>query len=246
MSQFTGIGGLTSAEVSALIARNEPDGVAGIYACKTILNEHRPVCTYQADLYGKYLDITDNPDVWYPLADNGTITYATRVLTLSSVAGTATSTRAVINTVAYPITSNFIECSAKFVAGVVGAGGTYRKRAFGLASAFSAFPSTERAIFYSDEAGNSYIGYRGGQVALSTLPIGRNLATGDICTVRLDRVEGSANIDIARFYINGQKQYETAAIPQANCYAGIGLYTSAGTTSATTLKIDYFSFRYVP
>ncbi len=246
MSQFTGISGLTSAEVLSLIARNQDGGTAGLYDCRTILNEHRPVCTYRADLYGKYLDITDNPDVWYPLADNGTIAYSTRVLTLSSVAGTATSTRAVINTTAYAITSNFIEASAKFVTGAVGAGGTYRKRAFGLASAFSAFPSTERAIFYSDEAGNSYIGYRGGQVALSSLPLGRNLAAGDIATVRLDRVEGQANINIARFYVNGQKQYETTAIPQANCYAGIGVYTSAGTTAATTLKIDYFSFRYVP
>jgi len=226
--------------------RNQPSGIAGLYACKTILNEHRPVCSYEASLYGKYLDVTDNPDVWFPLAGAGTITYSTRNLTLASVAGTATNTRAVINTTAYPIAGNFLECTCKFVLGSVGSGGTVRKRAFGFASAFSGFPATERAIYYTDEAGNSYIGFRGGQVALSGLPIGRNFAAGDIATVRLDREEGDANISIARFYINGQKQYETANIPQVNVYSGIGVYTSAGTATLTRLKIDYFGFKYVP
>ena len=226
--------------------RNQPDGIAGIYACKTILNEHRPVCTYEASLYGKYLDVTDNPDVWYPLADNGAIAYLNRNLTLTNVVNVATATRAVINKTAYPIAGNFLECTCKFVQGTLGSGGTARKRVFGFASGFSGFPTTERAIYYTNEAGNSYIGFRGGQVALSGLPIGRNLAVGDIATIRLDREEGDANISIARFYINGQKQYETVNIPLFNCFAGLGVYTSAGTLTLTSLKIDYFGFKYVP
>jgi len=245
MSQFTGVGGLTSAQVLALIARNEDGGTAGIYDCRTILNEHRPVCTYKAELYGKYLDVTDNPDVWFPLADAGTIAYASKNLTLTTALNAATETRAVINTYAYPITANFIEATCKFVSRVNGAGGV-RYSVFGLASAFSAFPATERAIFYADSDGVSFIGYRGGSVALTTLPLGRNIQAGDICTVRLDRVEGSANIDIARFYVNGKKQYETAAIPQANCYAGIGVYCDASVTAARALTVDYFGFEYVP
>lgn len=246
MSYFSMALFTTPAQVTALIARNEPSGVAGLYACKTILNEHRPVCSYEASLYGKYLDVTNNPDVWFPLAGAGTITYSAKNLTLASRVGAATATRAVINTYAYPIAGNFIECTCKFVTGAVGSGGTLRKRAFGFASAFSAFPATERAIFYSDEAGNTYIGYRGGQVALSTLPLGRNLQAGDIATVRLDREEGDSNISISRFYVNGQKQYETANIPQANIYSGIGVYSSADTTTLNSLKIDYFGFKYVP
>ena len=59
-------------------------GVAGIYnPCKTILNEHRPVCTKEYHLTGKYLDGNDNPDVWFPIvgaASDASITYSNRVL----------------------------------------------------------------------------------------------------------------------------------------------------------------------
>ncbi|MDO9573464.1 MAG: hypothetical protein Q7I94_00610, partial [Candidatus Contubernalis sp.] len=116
---------------ASITGRNEDGGVAGIYDCRTILNEHRPVCTYRADLYGKYLDVTDNPDVWFPIADAGTIAYLSKNLTLTTSAAAATETRAVINTYAYPITGNFLECSAKFVSRVNGAGGV-RYSVFGF------------------------------------------------------------------------------------------------------------------
>ena len=225
--------------------RNQPDGVAGLYACKTILNEHRPVCTYEASLYGKYLDGTDNPDVWFPLADAGTITYLNRNLTMETSAAAATKTRVVVNTTAYPITANLLECTCKFVSRAIGSGGV-RTSAFGFSSSFLAFPSTERAIFYADSSGTSYIGFRGGSVALSACPIGRNIQAGDIITVRLDRVEGSANIDIARFYVNGQKQYETTNIPLFNCFVGLGVYCDASVSTVRALKVDYFGFKYVP
>lgn len=245
MSYFIGVLGLTSAQVTALINRGGANGVAGLYACKTILNEHRPVCTYQVDLYGKHLNVTDNPDVWYPLADVGSISYASRSLTLTTAANQATRTRVVINSTAYPITANFLEATIKVTNHANGTGGN-RYTAFGFASAFSSFPSTERAIFYRGANNLTYIGYRGGSVAVASLPIGREIATGDILTVRLDRVEGSANIDIARFYINGEKQYETTAIPKVNCYCGIGVYCDADVSTVRSVSIDYFGFRYVP
>jgi hypothetical protein len=133
----------------------------------------------------------------------------------------------------------------KIAGGVIGTGGS-RITAFGFASAFSAFPSSERAIFFRDAVGNTYIAYKGGSVATTTLPIARNITTGDIITVRLDRVEGQADINIARFYINGQKQYETLNIPIVSVYGGIGVYGDASVTTARQFKTDYVSFKYVP
>ena len=220
--------------------------IAGIYnPCKTLLNEHRPVCTYEASFYGKYLDVTDNPDVWFPLADVGSIAYSSKVLTMTTATAAATETRAVINTYAYPITGNLIEATFKLVSSTTGVGGT-RNTFFGAASALSAFPATERAGFQIDSSGNSYIVYRGGSIALTACPLGRNLAAGDVFTVRLDRIEGDANISIARFYVNGAKQYESEAIPQANCYVGLGVYCDASCSTARAVGIDYFGFRWVP
>jgi len=223
-----------------------PDSYAGIYdPCRTLINEHRPVCTYQADLYGKYLDVTDNPDVWFPLPDTGAIAYATKNLTLTTAVGAVSAVRAVINTNSYPITANMLECTFKLSGSVVGIGGI-RYTAIGFGSAFSTFPSVERAAFYIPYNGASYVGYRSSGVALTACPLGRNLQAGDICTVRLDRQKGSANIDIVRFYVNGTLQYETTAIPQTNCYCGIGVYGDADVTTARSVSIDYFGFRYVP
>ncbi|WKN02356.1 hypothetical protein FJIADALF_00020 [Methanosarcina spherical virus] len=69
MSIISGIAGLTSSEVLALINRGGEEGTAGLYACKTILNEHRPVCTKEYHLVGKYLDGAVNPDVWFPIQE---------------------------------------------------------------------------------------------------------------------------------------------------------------------------------
>jgi hypothetical protein len=245
MSYFTGVLGLTSAQVTALINRGGADGVAGLYACKTILNEHRPVCTKEYHLTGKYLDGTDNPDVWFPIAaGTGTVVYDTRYLTITSSTGGAAANRAVIDKTVFPITGNFEEVTCKIGTVAAGEGGT-RRIAIGFQSAFSGFQTVNRAAFYW-ENGNWYCGYNGGSQALAGLALGRELQAGDIITVRLDRVEGSSNIDIVRFYVNGQKQYETENIPVANCYAGIGVFNDASTTTATSIGIDYFGCKYVP
>jgi hypothetical protein len=246
MSYFTGILGLTGAQVTALIARNEPDGVAGLYACKTILNEHRPVCTKEYHLTGKYLDGADNPDVWFPIAaGTGSVVYATRYLTITSSTGAAAGNRAVIDQTKFPIAGNFAEVTCKIGTVVVGANG-WRGIAIGFMAAFSAFDA-DRVVFYCDNGGNWRVGSVGGTtITMGSLPLGRNLQAGDIVTVRLDRQEGSANIDIARFYVNGQKQYETTTIPTVDCYAGIGVYNDANATTAMSFSTDYFSVRYVP
>ena len=245
MSIVSGIAGLTSSEVLALINRGGEEGTA----CKTILNEHRPVCTKEYHLTGKYLDGADNPDVWFPIPGDGggTVVYDSRFLTLTSGTGAVSATRWVIDQTKFPITGNFIEVTCRIGAYVAGEGG-FRIVAIGFQPAFSAYNPTDRAMFYGVD-GEWYIGFAGptnAYIKLSTLPLGRNLQTGDICTVRLYRREGSPNIDIAGFYVNGQKQYETLNIPEQSCYAGIGVYTEVTATTATSIAIDYFGVKYVP
>lgn len=247
MSIISGIAGLTSSEVLALINRGGEEGTAGLYACKTILNEHRPVCTKEYHLVGKYLDGADNPDVWFPIpgGGGGTVVYDNRFLTLTSgtLAGSS-ATRCVIDQTKFPINGNFLEVTCKIGSVVNGAGGQ-RIACFGFAPAFNSLPISNRALFL--RSGNVwYCAYASQAVAVSSLPLGRNLQSGDICTVRLDRQEGSSNIDIVRFYVNGQKQYETTNIPAENCYTGIGVFTDADTTTAMSIAIDYFGVKFVP
>jgi hypothetical protein len=225
-----------------------PDTYAGIYnPCRTLVNEHRPVCTKEYHLTGKYLDGTDNPDVWLPLTTGGgNIGYAAKLLTLTGAVGAISATRCVIDGSKFPITSNFIEFTIK-IGNVIHGVGTVRTNAFGFMPAFTALDSGNRAMFYTS-GGLWYIGFTGTSafVSIATLPIGRQLVAGDICTVRLDRQDGSANIDIARFYVNGQLQYETTAIPTVDCYAGIGVFTDASVTTAPALSVEYVGCKYVP
>jgi hypothetical protein len=252
MSIISGIrGGLTSSEVIALIGRNKPDGTAGIYTCKTILNEHRPVCTKEYHLVGNQLDAQYNPDVWHHIngAGDGSTSYSNRFLTLTSGTGTTSATRCVIDQTRFPISGNFIEVTCRIGAIASGAGGT-RYISLGFQPAFNAMAGTnsDRAVFYYRWTATSKwnIGTKGEDIALNTLPIGRELQTGDVVTVRLDRQEGSANIDIARFYVNGQKVYETLNIPTVDCYAGIGVFTNEYTTTPMSISIDYFGVKFVP
>lgn len=247
MSIISGIAGLTSSEVLALINRGGAEGTAGLYSCKTILNEHRPVCTKEYHLTGKYLDGADNPDVWFPIpgAGGGTVVYDDRFLTLTSGTGAVSASRCVIDQAKFPITGNFAEVTCKIGTVVDGAGGT-RRISIGFQPAFSAFDVDNRATFYKDANDIWYVGYYKNYKSLISLPLGRSLQSGDVLTVRLDRQEGSANIDIARFYVNGQKQYETALIPVVDCYAGIGVFSDADTTTASSIAIDYFGVKFVP
>lgn len=229
--------------------RNQPDGVAGIYACKTLLNEHRPVCTKEYHLTGKYLDGADNPDVWFPIpgAGEGTVVYSNRYLTLRSGTAWTSATRCVIDQTKFPITGNFIEVTCRIGATELGEGGS-RLIAFGFQPSFSKYYGTgeNRATFRRIATGAWIVGGNDYGVLLTSCPLGRNLAPGDICTLRLDRQEGSANIDIARFYVNGQKQYETESIPTEDCYAGIGVFADEYVTTAASIAIDYFGVKYVP
>ena len=233
--------------VSAVRNQNVPGAVAGIYnPCRTMLNEHRPVCTKEYHLTGKYLDGADNPDVWFsiPGAGDGTVVYSSRFLTLTSGTGATSATRCVIDQAKFPITGNFLEVTCKIGAMVDGAGGS-RRCVIGFQSAFSAYQGTSRATFFSYN-GNWRIAPPAQEVLLTSLPLGRNLVPGDVVTVRLDRVEGTANINIVRFYVNGQKQYESLTIPEEDMYAGIGVFSTADTTTAASIAIDYFGVKYVP
>lgn len=225
-------------------------GVAAIYnPCKTIFNEHRPVCTKEYHLTGKYLDGADNPDVWFPIkgaAADAVVTYANRVLRLRAGTGAISASRCVIDQTKFPITSNFLEVTCE-VAGQSGGSGGERKLVFGFMPQFSAYETSERAIFERPNTTTWNIGWKGGAIPLSSCPLGRTIATGDILTIRLDRVEGSPNINIARFYVNGQKQYETTDVPTVDVYAGVGAFNlDSLVTSTGELAIKYFGVRYSP
>lgn len=248
MSVISGIrGGLTSSEVIDLIARNKPGGTAGLYDCKTILNEHRPVCTKEYHLVGNQLDRQYDPVVWHHIngAGGGSTSYSNRFLTLSSGTLEPSATRCVIDQTKFPITGNFIEVTLRIGNFDLGAGGS-RNICFGFASAFSSVPASERAMYWIGGSGTSFAGARGTVLVLTNSPLGRNLQPGDICTVRLGRQEGSPDIDIARFYVNGQKVYETVNIPTEDVYAGIGVFSDQYTTSPVSINIDYFGVKFVP
>lgn len=268
MSRIIGVGGgggLTLDEIKTglqyptapIITETDRNGttanaVAGIYnPCKTLLNEHRPVCTKEYHLVGKYLDGAENPDVWFAIKGGGadaSISYANRVLSLNSGNGAISASRCVIDQTKFPITANFLEVTCELDHYVRGAGGAYRA-AIGFMPAFSEFNDSNRAVFFASGP-DWYIGFAGSglsYVALSTLPLGRNLQAGDVATIRLDREEGSSNIDMLRFYVNGQKQYETTSIPTENVYAGIGAFAINSLVDVgAEIGIKYFGVRYVP
>jgi hypothetical protein len=248
MSIISGIrGGLTSSEVIALIARNKPGGTAGLYTCKTILNEHRPVCTKEYHLVGNQLDAQYNPDVWFHIngAGDGSTSYSNRFLTISSGTGATSATRCVIDQTRFPISGNFIEVTCSIGTFSGGAGGA-RTLLCGFAPAFSAFQFVKAAFIWQSGDRNWRVACNGISSTMESLPLGRNLQSGDICTVRLGRQEGSPDIDIVRFYVNGQKQYESTVIPTEDCYAGIGVFANAGTTTPISISIDYFGVKFVP
>ena len=223
--------------------------VAAIYnPCKTILNEHRPVCTKEYHLTGKYLDGADNPDVWFPIKGVGTgaaVTYSDRVLTLNSGSGMDSASRCVIDQTKFPIASNFLEVTCEIANLELGEGGD-RRIMIGFMSAFSAYNFTERVGLTRMKTGEWLFTVGTLAAALTTCPLGRDLASGDIVTVRLDREEGSPNIDIARLYVNGQKQVEYKTLPTVNLYAGIGAFATSLTDVACSIGIKYFGVRYVP
>jgi len=244
------ITGLTDSHIQNLIARNEPDGVAGLYACKTILNEHRPACTGELAFYGKALNPSNDADIWSSVLGNGTASYSTRVLTLTAVAGSAITCRCVIPTT-YPYNSNYLEFDCRFQGWTVGAGATEGLTAFlGFANSFAGDYTVNKAGFRLKADGHTYLytanASPGTEVLLSNQGLGRDLQAGDICSVRLDRVEGNSNINVTRWYVNGQKQYESLTYPVANMYAGIGIYEAAEATDNSTLRVSYIGFKGVP
>lgn len=260
-----GGGGLTLDEIktglqypsTTIITETDRNGetdnaVAGIYnPCKTILNEHRPVCTKEYHLTGKYLDGADNPDVWFPIKGGGvdaSISYANRVLTLNSGSGTISASRCVIDQTKFPITGNFLEVTFEFDHFSPGEGGD-RRVAIGFQPVFSAYSGSGsgRATVAFHNNNWFFLGSSTVVKNVTDCPIGRNLQAGDIVTVRLDRQEGSSNIDIVRFYVNGQKQLETTDIPTVDVYAGIGAFNSNALVDVgCEIGIKYFGVRYVP
>jgi len=220
------------------------NGVAGIYnPCKTLVDEHIPSCVVHYEFFGSVLDGSYNPDSWYPINGNGSVSYNSRVLSYSTLTGVSASARTVIDQEQFSMSRNYLSFTVKIDSMATGAGGT-RNTAIGFQPAFSSFYSTNRATFFQDSSGNWYCGYTGGSTLVSSLSIGRNLQSGDVIEVRLCRVEGSNNIDKVCFYVNNVKQLEmgSAYIPTSSCYAGIGVYGDTSVTTARTLGVKYVAF----
>ncbi len=220
------------------------NGVAGIYnPCKTLVDEHIPSCVVHYEFFGSVLDGTYNPDSWYPINGNGSVSYSTRVLTYSTLTAVSAAARTVIDQETYSMGRNYLSFVVRLSSMATGAGGT-RNTAIGFQPAFSSFYSTNRATFFQDSDGDWYCGYNGGSTLVSSLTIGRNLQAGDVIEVRLCRVEGSSNIDKVCFYVNNAKQLEmgSAYIPTSACYAGIGVYGDTSVTTARTLGVSYVAF----
>lgn len=220
------------------------NGVAGIYnPCKTLVDEHIPACVVHYEFFGSVLNGSYNPDSWYPINGNGSVSYSSRVLSYSTLTGVSASARTVIDQETFSMSGNYLSFTVKIDSMTTGAGGT-RNTAIGFQPAFSSFYSTNRATFFQDSSGNWYCGYTGGSTLVSSLSIGRNLQSGDVIEVRLCRVEGSSNIDKVCFYVNNAKQLEmgSAYIPTSSCYAGIGVYGDTSVTTARTLGVKYVAF----
>ena len=224
-------------------------GVGGIDSSKVLLSEHRGVCLQEFSINGQQLQVTGfrDVDMWTLLTTTpASNSYSNRTLLIKSGAGAITAARAVVP-YTHAINSKLLEATFGYSGHVNGEGGT-RRNFLGFASSFAAFPDIQRVGFSRDNTNDiSYIvygGLTGLSVRVDTLPIGRNLQATDILTVRLETTEAGSSINIARFYVNGVKQFETTSIPTIPVYVGCGVYNiDAAVTVDSEMSINYFGFK---
>lgn len=229
--------------------RATASGVAGVNGSNVILSSHMPTCTQEIYLNGSQLQVTGfrDPDIWGILADApASCSYVSRTLTLKSGTAQITAARAVMP---YPhaITHHLLEATFGYAGYVNGDGGT-RNSFLGFSQSLATFPTAQCAGFSRDNTNNvSYIVYGNTttqRVALSTLPLARNLQATDFITVRLETSESGSAINTAKFYVNGALQFETTSIPTTSVYVGCCAYNSdADVTTESELAINYFSFK---
>ena len=244
-----GGGGVTPAQVVALIGRNAPNGTAGLDANKIMLNENRPLCTKVCQYYGQRLDPAYDPDVWVcTTGGNGSMVYSNRHLIITGATGQAAANRAVIDNETFPITSKFLEITATIGSSTSGDGGA-RTCAIGFMTSFNSLQNLDRSIFFL-EGGTWKVGYFAGTKNFSECPIGRNLQAGDTVTVRLDCSGGGTSIDTAKFFVNGMLQFDTTGqtnpVPRSAVYGGFGVFSNDAVVEAQSVSVSYFSLRYIP
>mgnify|MGYP000954738531 CR=1 FL=1 len=224
-------------------------GVAGVDSSNILLTPHSSVCLQEIHLNGKQLyteGFIDN-DVWEILASAPTSSsYASRTLTLKSGTGAITAARSVMP-FTHAMTNHFLEITFGYAGYVNGDGGT-RNTFLGFAQSLAAFPTTQAIGFTRDNTNdvcNIVFGNTSLQtVALTTLPIARNLQATDIITIRLETSEAGSAINTAKFFINGVLQYTTAAVPTTTVYAGCGVYNGdVDVTTECELSINYVGFK---
>jgi len=229
--------------------RAEALGVAGTNGSNISLSTHSPVCLQEFYLNGKQLYLADyrDSDMWAVIfAEPSSCEYASRSLVLKSGTGAITATRSLIP-YAFAMTDHYLESTFGYAGYVNGEGGT-RNNFLGFASSLAAMPTSQCAGFSRDNTNDiSYIIYGSTTlqtVALTTLPLGRNLQATDFITVRLETSEAGTAINTAKFYVNGILQFETASIPTTSVYCGCGIYNiDADVTTQSEMNINYFSFK---
>lgn len=229
--------------------RATASGVAGVNSSNIILPNHTSECLQEIHIYGKQLfteGFIDN-DIWEILASSpSSSAYASRVLTLKSGTGAITACRAVMP-FTHAITDHFLEVTFSYAGYVNGVGGT-RNTFLGFAQSLATFPTAQAIGFTRDNTNDiCYVTFGNttlSTVALTTLPIARNLQATDVITVRLETSEAGSAINTAKFFVNGVLQYTTSAIPTTSIYAGCGVYNGdADVSTQAELAINYFSFK---
>ena len=240
---------LTSAKRSGV------SGVAGLYACQTLIHKHINPAMESYDISH---NVSSYGTTNVNSGDGGTTNLSSpaRMQVYSGVQDGA-NCRIVIPQ-HYPVTANFIEVSCLIHDQVDGAGGDLRTF-IGLRNswAYSSFAVGSQFIgFYKDSSGDWYRGTysgTGGSASTDMGSLGRDPQDGDMLTVRLYRSEGAADIDSYAMYVNGLRiTYQegvSSIIPSAPLYPGFGVYNHAGAgiaTSDRSMDIRRFAFRYIP
>lgn len=242
-------------------SRAAASGVAGLYACKTILNEHRPVCTGVLDLTTGMLNPSTDANRWTAVPNTTNVTYSGGELTVAATTGAGTIRR-LIYPRQLPYDGNFLEISMEITDITLGEGlGQSQEVNFGFADSFAdrLYSSPINCVgfrHYIDD--NEILSNRTRlllrnpadglleSVYLDELEYNANIVTGDIITVRLGRNESSADIDKARFYVNGTLVYECDAVFTGDMYPGIQVYNSPAASVAGSISTRYVGIRWVP
>ena len=223
----------TSFDISEYRNTAVPNAVAGIHnPCKTILAEHMPVGIKNINLVGKHLDPTNDADMFYTGGSTGSITYASKLLTVTTGISEVGYQYVTIGE-PVPVTAKF----AEFVISVPNWGSnvpTGSKYLYlGLSSDVTTTTPDEILMFFR---GRDYFGYKYLTHAI-VLP-SSTITNGSVLAIRVFASEGAVACDTLQFIIDGEIYFETAYTLAHPLRAFVGLYTQTAYVEYITMDID--------